>query len=223
MKKAKIIIGLMAILLLVSNSAFGQTKCLFIVDNVSFSEGDQVLYDKLEEWGYEITTITPTDVAFMFEEEFLAYDFMVASESIDSGGLNSIKTIPIPFVNMEGWCVKPGAMDWQTERDINNYDPEPVKIVDNTDHPLAAGFTSGTEVTLIAEGFIVGSVPQIDIIPIAAMSSNETKLVIYGIEAGTLNAVGDTIQSRVTTIGIHAEGYPSMTDDAFKFFQAGYL
>ena len=140
MKKAKILIGMVAILLFVSNYAFGQTQCLYWVSSASLSAGDQVLFDKMTEWGFEVTAMASTEVEWMMEEEILAYDFMLASESIDSGGLKTIKTIPIPFVNMEGWCVKPGAMDWQADRDIDNYTPEPVKIVDDTDHPLAAGF-----------------------------------------------------------------------------------
>ena len=43
--------------------------------------------------------------------------------------------------------------------------------------------------------------------------------VIYGIEAGTINAVGDTILNRVAVIGINAVSYTSLTEDAFKFIK----
>lgn len=222
MKKVKVFIGLVAILLLVSNYAFSQNKCMFLVTNVSLTAGDQILYDKLTEWGYDVTPVAGADLEWLFLEEITAYDFAFVSESIGSGDMSKgeFKSVPIPLANSEGWAVKPGALDWQTDRDIDNYTAEPVKIVDDTGHPLAAGFSTGATVTLCTEGLIIGSVPQIPIIPIATLSSNETKQVIYGIEAGTQNALGDTMQSRIATVGIHAEGYPTLTDDAFKFFKA---
>ena len=225
MSKVKLFTGLIALMLIMSVGASAQTV-LFISSNVPLTTGDKAIADTLEAWGYGIVPAAAGDIAFMLPEEFEAYDLMAASESINSGDLNSVKTIPLPLLNLEGWCVKPGALDWQTDRDVNNYPPEPVKIVDETGHPLAAGFNAGDEFSLTKptteEIFIVGSVPQIPIIPIAAMSSDETKLVIYGIEAGTQNAVGDTMVNRVATIGLHAFSYDGfLTDEALKLIKAG--
>lgn len=227
MSKVIIFTVLIGIMLIMSVSAFALTKCMFIVNTTSFSAGDNALNDSLIAWGYDVTPVAAGDISFLFKEDYAQYDFIVGSESMNSGALSQgmMKTIPLPLLNLEGWCVKPGALDWQTDRDVNNYPPEPVQIVDNTGHPLAAGFSAGDLVDLTKpttdEIFIVGSVPQIPIIPIAGLSSDPTKLVIYGIEAGTVNAVGDTLLNRVATIGLHEFSYGLITDDAVKLIKAG--
>ena len=116
--------------------------------------------------------------------DYANYDLAVASESPGSGDFAKgiFPSVPIPLVILEGWAVKPGAMDWQIDRDVNNYDPEPVQIVDQTNSPLSAGFSYGSTVALCDSGLIIGSVPQIPIIPIANMTSIDTMRVIYGIE-----------------------------------------
>jgi len=221
MSKAKLFTVILVIVMLASVNVYSQAKCLFICSTIPMDVPDNTLYEKLVDWGYDIDAITSGDLTIMFPEEFDPYDFIFVSETIGSGDLNPIKTIPVPMVLSEGWAVKPTALDWQTDRDVNNYDPEDVKIVDDTGHTLAAGFSTGAMVTLVTEGFVIGSVPQIPIIPIAVLSSDNTKQVIYGIEAGTPNALGDIIESKVAVIGIHAEGYHTLTEDAWKFFEAG--
>ncbi len=229
--KSKLLIKLFLVLFLFSVSAFAQKKCLYIVASTSLSTQDQIINDKLVEWGYEVTPQAPSDLKYLFPEDYANYDFAFISESIGSGDLSASATspsggtfysIPLPTASLEGWLVKPGAMDWQTVRNVNNFAPELIKIVDNTGSVLAAGFSEGSTVTLCgSDGLLVGSVPQIPIIPIATLSSNDSMQVIYGIEAGTINAVGDTILNRVAVIGINAVSYTSLTEDAFKFIKAG--
>ncbi len=220
MLKAKVFVVLITVIL-ISGNVFAQEKCMFVASSDQLGTEDTILYEKLVEWGYDVDIYPSADLAILFPEEFDPYDFMFVSETIGSGDLNPIKTIPVPMVLSEGWAVKPTALDWQSDRDINNFEPQDVKIVDNTGHILAAGFTGGATVTLVTAGYVIASVPQIPIIPIAVLTSDETKQVIYGVEAGTQNVLEDTIQSKVAVIGVHAEGYETITDDAWKFFQAG--
>lgn len=222
MKKAKLFFEFIAIALFVNYSAYGQLKCLYLVGSLPLTPGDQIINDKLVDFGYEVTPTPSAELGFLFIEEITAFDFAFASESCGSGdfGTDDFKTIPIPLANMEGFAAKPGALDWQTVRDGDDYPTEPIKIVDNTGHPLSAEFTAGSTVTLCTEGSIIGFTPEIPIISIGVMSSDESKQVIYGVEAGTQNLVGDTILNRVATVGIHTEGYLTLTDDAWKLIKA---
>ncbi len=211
----------------ISVSASGKKKCMFIVGGdsspSSLSAGDQVLNDTLKTWGYDVRPVASSDLQTLSSSDYANYDFAVASESPSSGdfGKGIFPSVPIPLVIFEGWAVKPSAMHWQTDQVVNNYNSEPVKIVDQTNSPLAAGFSNGSTVALCDSGLIIGSVPQIPIIPIANMTSIDSMSVIYGIEKGTINAVGDTIQNRVEVIGLHELSYTSLTNDAFKFIKAG--
>ncbi len=211
----------------ISVSAVDRKKCMFIVGGdsspSSLSAGDQVINDTLKAWGYDVRPAASSDLQTLSSSDYANYDFAVASESPSSGdfGKGIFPSVPIPLVIFEGWAVKPSAMHWQTDQVVNNYNPEPVKIVDQTNSPLATGFSNGYTVTLCDSGLIIGSVPQIPIVPIANMTSIDSMRVIYGIEKGTINAVGDTIKNRVEVIGLHELSYISLTSDAFKFIKAG--
>ena len=224
MSKFKGFAVLVTVLLIANVGVFAQTKCMFLHSSDGMTVGDVALQSKLEEWGYEVTATPSADLEFMFLEEITVFDFAFVSESIGSGDLakgDFMKTLPIPVACLEGWVVKPGALDLQTDRVVANIDPPvPVKVVDNTGHPLAAGFAAGASVTLCTEGLIVASVPQINHIPIAVLSTDETQEVIYGVEAGTENAVGVTFLNRLAIVGIHDLGVPTMTDDAYTFMKA---
>ena len=223
MKKGKIFIGLIAIFVLLSMSVFGQQKCIFVVVSESLSAEDVVINAKLVEWGYEVTPMTPANVEWLLPEDFTSYDFIFISESIGSGDAKSLASAPLPMANLEGWAVKPGAMDWEDNpRTVNNFNEGDVIIVDGN-HPLAAGFATGATVTLITnttDGAIVASNPDIPIIPIAVRTTADTMKVVYGIEKGTHTMLDTVIQNRIATVGINALGYPSLTDDAFKLMKA---
>ena len=126
-------------MLFVSNYAFGQ-KCLFFVKNVGLTKGDRVVSDTLTAWGYEVTPALCTTSGFFSSDSLAAYDFMVASESMGSGDLKPLRTIPLPFVNLEGWMVRRSAMNWSVQ-DPNNEVPQPVRIADTIGHPLAGNLS----------------------------------------------------------------------------------
>ena len=211
---------LIVVLFLFSVSAFAQKKCLFIVANSTLSTEDQIINDKLVEWGYDVTPQAPADLKYLFPVDYAGYDFAFISESIGSGDLGAtsatsggtFSSFPLPTATLEGWLVKPGAMDWESYRTVNNFAEGDIKIVDG-DSPLAAGFATGATVTLITDvtnGAIVASYPKIPIIPIATLASNtaDTMFCVYGIEAGTHNVKDSVITHRVGVVGINATGYP---------------
>jgi hypothetical protein len=221
MKKDSIFIGLFAILLLASINTFGQ-ECLFICPDGTPRESELNITLKLEEWGYNVTPISTADLALLFEEDFDAWDFAFASEAVGSSSLAPLKLMPIPLVNSEPWASKPSAFAWCDPATAENISPEPVLIVDDTNHPLAAGYQAGDQVDLVTDpaGLIVTSIPSIDVIYIGASSSDNIKSIIYGIEAGTELTDGDITENRAACIGIHEMGYPSMTEAAFEFIHA---
>ncbi len=211
----------------ISVSATDKKKCMFIIGGnsspSSLSAGDQVINDTLQTWGYYVKHVASSELEDLNSLDYAEYDVAVASESPGSGDFAKgiFPSVPVPLVILEGWAAKPGAMDFQKDRVVNNYDSEPMKIVDQTNSPLTAGFSYGSTVALCDSGLMIGSVPQIPIIPIANLTSIDTMCVIYGIEKGTVNAVGVTIQNRVEVIGLHELCYLSLTDDAFKFIKSG--
>ncbi|MBO8129895.1 MAG: T9SS type A sorting domain-containing protein [Candidatus Marinimicrobia bacterium] len=192
------------------------------------SSGDSVLYIWIGKQGYTgietpggqypdiipSSSLSDPDVI----EDLKKYDFIIISESIGSGDVKYIKDIPVPTVCLEGWAAKPGVFDFMVDKVVANIDVKPVKIVDNSGHPLAAGFNEGDMVSLAGSGLIVGSIPQIPVIPIA--EAGEDTLVIYGVEQGTRNANDISMKHRIAVIGIHELAYTSMTDTAYKFIDA---
>ena len=60
-----------------------------------------------------------------------------------------------------------------------------------------------------------------DHVTIAAVEGDTTEMMVYGIEKGTLNTAGETIQNRVAVVGIHAWCYDNLTEAGVAVFKAG--
>lgn len=226
MKKIHIFISLFAILLLASLNTFAQ-ECLFICHDSIPDSNEQFIVDTLGAWGYTINPVSQDDLGILTEEEIKAYDFAFASEEIGSSSLAPLKLMPVPLVNSEPWASKPDALGWCDTPTAGNLYQEPVLIVDDIDHPLAAGHKKGDIVELVRDDpgdqIMVFSIPSIDIIPIGVSASDIGRYYIYGIEAGTETFDGYEIQNRAATVGIHAWSYPSLTDVGWEFFRAACL
>jgi hypothetical protein len=104
-----------------------------------------------------------------------------------------------------------------------------ILIVDDSDHELSAGFSQGSDITLVSdsgdEDILTFCVPEIDNIPIAVSKLNPLRTIAMGVEKGTTvwNKDGTVIsvsdstvtQSRAAMVGIFAAANDYITDDGF--------
>jgi hypothetical protein len=216
-------------------------KCLFISESSTAvpDPKDEILINYLED-KYMVDIATGDDVkAHLYSvDDFKQYDFLFVSESVSSSDTKDLKGAPVPVFYTELWASKWDVTGWVPTNESGTYygnttvDEAVVKIVDGV-HPLAAGFATGTEITVVTDSenatdYLTYSVPQVDHIPIATLAADETKVVVMGVEAGTVlyneqNVKDGSLVStaRCAAVGINANANNFLTDDAFKLIQAG--
>ena len=202
-------------------------KCMFIgaTPGRENSEYDAYIIPQLEAWGYIIDKKhNSTDIDEYTEADFAPYDFIFLSETMHSSLMSPLRDIKLPMLCSDGFGGKESALGFAPDSDTNLYDPaRPIVFLDGgAGHPLAAGYTPGTVVDLGTNACIsMWGKPSIDIIPIAGTEGNTSQLVIYGIEKGTQNMYGDTINHRVAVVGIHAFCYNVLSQAGVDTFKAG--
>ncbi len=221
MQKVTIFISGFVIMLLASTTILAQS-CLFITVADTIKSTEEGIAQMIESWGYQVTPDSVGSLVDYTADDYANYTFAFASESINSTKLAPFKLIPIPLVTTEAWASKPAALAWCDAPTAANIAPEPVLIVDNTNHPLAAGHAEDDLIDLVTDpaGFIIPTIPSIDVITIGVLESDPTKSIIYGIEKGTETTDGYITENRAVCIGIHEYGYASMTEAAFEFIHA---
>jgi hypothetical protein len=191
---------------------------------------DSILIAKLRSWKYIVTVAASGALPTMTGDTFALYDFAFMSESPNSSDYAPLKGHPLPLLNLEAWGAdKPNVLDWTDPYapSVANWGAIPCIIVDSTKSQLSAGFPKGKEFVLADSTPVSGYAeiafkPTIDVIPIAALRDSSSLLVACGVEAGTLLADSATVaKNRAVTIGIHADAYHYISDDAYLLIQAG--
>ncbi len=164
------------------------------------------------------------------------YDFIFISESVGSADAANLRGFSVPVFTTELWSSRLSVMAW-VAIDAGNYGntaagENKIKITDGA-HPLAAGYASGAELTLVTDSgnatdFLTYTKPSVDCFKIGVLSADETKVVVLGVEKGTvLFNKADTrdgslvSKARCAAVGINANANKFMTDDARKLIQAG--
>ena len=207
-----------------------QRSCLFL--SAAPDPGDlrdSIVIAKLRSWKYIVRVMASLALPTMTADSFAQYDFAFLSESPNSSDYYPLKGHPLPLLNLEAWATsKSSVLDWTNAYGITvaNWDPRPCIIVDSTNSQLSAGFPKGKEFTLADSSSVpgeaeIGFMPTIDRITIATF--RDTALTVAcAVDSGTLLADSVTItKNRAVTIGIHANAYQYITDDAYKLIQAG--
>ena len=218
-----------------------QKKCLFVSESkIAVPDPkDEILIDYLKD-RYVVDIATGDDVKghVYSVDDFKAYDFVFVSESVSSSDTKDLKGAPVPVLYTELWASKWDVTGWVPTNESPTYygnttvDETVVKIVDGA-HPLAAGFATGTEITMVTDSenaidYLTYSVPQVDYVPIATLVADETKVVVFGVGAGTVLYNAQNVKdgslvsaARCAGVGINANANNFLTDDAFKLIQAG--
>jgi len=229
MRKKLIILTLA--LLVVPSLAFSQLKCLYVCFVTSWDKPPDIcipVYEKMEEWGYEMTYIGVDALATYTQEDYEQHDFIFIDEWVDSATLEPIDLLeghPIPVVTTENYTARGNIFGYRGDCRATNIPAEQVEIVADG-HPLAAGFNKGDKVSINDGGGVnedlITNQPIIDsIIPIAESTSRKGELIIYGVKAEgkTFNDVD--IKNRAAVIGFHANGYAGINDNGFLLLKAG--
>ena len=225
-----------------NGEAYAQAKkCLFVSEWADASPNDLILVDWLEQqYGaeVEITTGDEVNTGFWSKPDFAQYDFIFVSESISSSDTDSLKGAPIPVFYTECWASKWDITGWVPTNTTPQYygnttsSETEIKIL-NGDHPLAAGYATGAELTLVTGSdnntdYLTYARPDVDHIPIAALAVDESREVVFGVEAGTVLYIAQNVKdgslqstSRAAAVGINANSNNYLTDDAFKLIKAG--
>ncbi len=216
-----------------------------------WNDNDSLLFKNLSET-YDLTLLNARDFvdSTLFISDLEQFDFIFVSESVSSwpweyGDGPGIRSIPVPMVMLEGWLSKPEVLGWTTAPSDTGYGTlyqdstqmgvaNKILFVDDSDHPLAAGFKSGDEITLVTDSHVQDiltfTVPEIDYIPIAVSSLDPEKTIVMGVEAGTVvwNKDGTVLgesdstvtENRAALVGIFAAANDYITDDGYKLIHA---
>ena len=236
--KCMIIFIVLSLIVFQSNIvAQDKKKCLFVSDDPwPGTNLDQDLIAYLEQT-YTVDIFdddTEIQQGIPSLDEIKTYDFGFVSETVDSKVLIPLKGVPIPLMYLElygrtyttGWCPHPGEF-W------GGVESGTIKIVDDTGHPLAAGYAKDAEIEIVKgsdeDAWLTYCDPGVDFIPIAVLASDPTHNTIFGIEAGTAlypnasNQVDPNLlsENRCVGFGIHSGAYSTMTEDSWKFIDAG--
>jgi hypothetical protein len=248
-KFSKLIIIMLLVFVWMAGSLVAQEQllCMFISETLDPDPRDVNIYNwLLATYDVTIDIATGDEVAggFYSTEDFKSYDFIFVSESISSNDTRPLKGAPTPIFYTELWSSKWDVTGWVPtntsgtyyENTVKETGNNIVKIVDG-DHPLAAGFNTGDEITIVTDAnddgsgnfyYLTYSVPGVEHIPIAVLSTNEERKIVLGVEAGTSLYNAENVndgsllsESRCAAVGINANANEFMTDDAFTLIQAG--
>ncbi len=231
---------LISALLLTQGILFAQKSCVLISETSDPDPRDATILEFLSQ-NYLVDVYLGDDVnGYVYNPEDFTdfYDFGFVSESISSRDTDILHGALIPLFYTELW-----ASQW----DIMGLVPQNINplfygnttennvTVTTGDHDLSAGFAAGYATDIVSGtddgtgNHLTYSVPQVDHISIAALTSDPTQEVVFGVEAGT--AIYDTsagvtdlfklTENRIATCGINANANNYITEDAWKFMQAG--
>ncbi|MBN1781220.1 T9SS type A sorting domain-containing protein [bacterium] len=213
-------------------------SCLFISEEIGPHANDVILVNWLQAQ-YTVEIITGDDINnhFFTADDFRMFDFVFVSESISSSDTEDLKGAPTPCFYTELWSSKWDIAGWVPTNTSGTYyenSKESIITVINGDHPLAAGFSTGTDI-IVCDGtndpngsILTYSVPQVDHIPIAVIAAEPERVVVMGIEKGTslynaenVNDGSWVSENRVAAVGINATANDFITEEGFQLIQAG--
>ncbi len=202
-------------------------KCMLIgaAPGEENEQWNKPILENLRKWGYEVDRLhTRTEILEYSAEDFTGYDFIFLSETLDSRqpGMDTLRRIPLPMVNSDGWGAKDAVFAFGGEQGI--LEPAtPVEFLTSAKgHGLAQGYSPGDSIELGSKGqkncLLVWGTPTMEVVAIAGVKGDTQKLAVYGIEKGMLNAAGEAIEHRVATIGTHAWCYDNLSDHSVNLF-----
>ncbi|MBN2105517.1 T9SS type A sorting domain-containing protein [bacterium] len=232
------VLAVLIFCLFAGNVLTQNTTCLYISEEAGPHANDVIIVDWLRAL-YDVEIATGDDVNnhFYYAEDFKLYDFIFVSESISSSDTDDLKGAPVPIFYTELWSSKWDITGWVPTNTSTTYyenSPEQLVTIVNGDHPLAAGYPTGTEL-IIADGtndpngsILTYSVPQVDHIPIAVLSADVTRVVVMGVEKGTVLYNAENVkdgsmvsENRCAAVGINATANDFITNEGFQLIQAG--
>jgi hypothetical protein len=192
-----------------------------------------------------------TTLTWTVADSFSQYDFAFLSESPNSSDYAPFRGHPLPMIILEAWaCAKVNVLNWSKyPAAVSNYDSLPLIIAAGASAQLTGGLASGLELKFTngcdstAEGAEIGFIPTISNIPmamfkcdtligtmVATIGVDSSALAFTGglltaacaVETGTLLADSVTATlNRAVAIGIHADSYQYITEEAYAMILAG--
>ncbi len=236
-----VVVLLCAILVLVmSNTALAKKKCLFVSEEIGPMATDVELYAWLQS-KYDVTIEDCDNIKIKAPDttaiKAAGYDFIFVSESIGSSDVNPLKGFSIPMFITEGYLTRKDATGWCNTTTSNlNYGAvatgEYEVVIENGNHPLAAGFATGSTVSILSKldgsNSLTWGIPEVEFIKIAKLKVDPTKWIVFGVEKGTdlfTNAGqkdGSLLQkTRIAMVGIFAANNKNISVDGYKLIEAG--
>jgi hypothetical protein len=221
--------------ILFSGSISAQQKSCLFASELDPHPNDVPIISWLES-KYTVEVITEADLRGKPVEEFKAFDFVFLSKTIGSSDPINLKGAPVPLFFTELFSNKLEITGWvpiSVESTDYGYSKETDLLIVDGEHFLAAGLETDAVIELatgtnVAEGNIYSwAVPQVDHIPIAVLESDPTKLVVFGIDKGTVlynapNVKDGSLVSecRCVAYGVHHSAAEFITDDGWNLMDA---
>ena len=218
---------LLLLCIIFSQSSIAQRQCAFISRITDPGDPkDAVLIDSLIAWGYNVTIFGEDELEAIVHTLTSNYDFVFASETVNSNSLAPLRGHPLPLVTTENWASKSSALAYSDPVSAKNHGPITIRIIDRTGHFLSAGMAYGTEFRLVSGTDVSGEAtmsasPTIEVIPIAGLASDESLLCVYGVESGMTLTDSSVTVNRSVVVGLHSNAYAYITEEGYNLIQNG--
>lgn len=224
------------------NQTFAVKKKVLYIGNADLTKDDNLtlrLEEKYELTSYAATATTGIDLASPSHPNYAKqYDALLVSESVGSSSWgNGILNLDVPVVNTKflvSTTARWGLLSATGSKvDVTTLAEAVITMNEaNASHTLSAGLTG--DVNLVAEGTVSANniylnaliAPVSGITTIATLKGDATKIVVFGMEAGTaLNCTNTTFPlaattKRVANIGFHVSCLNNLTESAYKLVEA---
>ncbi|GIV32716.1 MAG: hypothetical protein KatS3mg031_0251 [Chitinophagales bacterium] len=195
----------------------GGGQVLFVVGNTNLNSGDQAIYNRLSNAGYNVTI--KSDIASS-PADASGKNLVIISSTVLSGNMGNKftnTTIPVlvyePSLFDDMKMTGNNATNYGAVQNMNN-----ITIINNT-HPLAAGLSIGNTVIFNSLDRITYGNPSSSAIKIATLPGSSTQYALFAYENGATMS-GLNAPARRVGFFLYDDGPAKLTTAGWQLFDA---
>ncbi|UOQ48677.1 pectate lyase [Gracilibacillus caseinilyticus] len=198
------------------NRSVGSGKSLLYIGNDIPADHKTIAH--LETLGFNNIELIRAEDAVTSDAE--GHDIVFVGESGGSADIGQkFMNVKIPVIYAKGWVVDDVHLSSAASGDSGDIDGQTSISIQNSDHPLAAGFTDTVEIYDQA-GKVNFGTPGEDAEVIATVAGDQDKATIFGYEKSDKRVNGDTIPARRVSTFLFKDQEDYMTEAGWKLFDA---
>jgi thermitase len=179
---------------------FQRKNALFVVGSTTLNSGDNAVYSRLVELGYNVTLKTGLAST---TADATGKELVLISSTITAADVNTkFRNVTTPVIVWEPLLFDDMGM---TSTSTSAYGTTGGQIsvnVVNSTHPLSAGFPSGPLTSFVSADTMTWGIPGTGAVKVATLTSDTNKAIIFGYDKGT-SMVGMTAPGRRVGFYVH--------------------